>query len=163
MHRVLTAVPFEAQPNHLYVYDDNTGMVFPSTPATVDLLKAHCDVPLDAAAASLTDRHSASELADAASFIDRWETRFGAFYRNAEYREQVEKQMLDFSRAEMEALIAEHAWVQFVMVITEDCNLRCSYCYYSDAYPLSRNRTKQQLSFETGRKGLDRKSTRLNS
>jgi uncharacterized protein len=155
MHRVLTVVPFEAQPDHLYLYDDNTGMVFPSTPATVDLLKAHFDAPLDAAAASLAEKHSAADLATAAELIDRWETRFGAFYRSPVYREQVEKQMLEFSRGEMEALIAEHSWVQLVLVVTEDCNLRCTYCYYSDAYPLSRDRTKQQLSFETGKKGLD--------
>jgi hypothetical protein len=63
--------------------------------------------------------------------------------------------MLDFSRADVEALVTEHAWVQLVLVLTEDCNLRCTYCYYSGAYPLSRNRTSQQLSVENGKKALD--------
>ena len=155
MQRVLAVVPFEAQPGHQYLYDDNTGMVFPSTPATVDLLNAHCDAPLAAAVASLGDRHSAADLASAAEFVERWETRFGAFYRDTAYRDQVEKQMHEFSREEMEVLIARHAWVQLVLVVTEDCNLRCSYCYYSEAYPLSRNRTARQLSFEAGRKAID--------
>src|ERR1700760_189917 len=155
MQRVLAVVPFEAQPGHHYLYDDNTGMVFPSSPATVDLLKAHRAVPLDAAAASLADRHSADALAAASAFIERWETRFGAFYRSAEYRQAIEKQMLEFSREEMEALIAQNAWVQLVLVVTEDCNLRCSYCYYSEPYALSRNRTSRQLSFETGKKAID--------
>lgn len=155
MSRVLTVVPFEAQPDHHYLYDDNTGMVFPSTPATVDLLEAHCDTPLAAAAASLADRHSTEALADAAQFIDRWETRFGAFYRSREYGDEVQKHMLEFPRTEMEALIAQHAWVQLVLVMTEDCNLRCTYCYYSEAYPLSRDRTSSSISFETGRKALD--------
>ncbi|HEX7681571.1 MAG TPA: radical SAM protein [Thermoanaerobaculia bacterium] len=155
MQRVLAVVPFEARPDHHYLYDDNTGMVFPSTPATVDLLKAHRAVPLDEAAASLADRHPADALAAASEFIERWETRFGAFYRSPEYRQTIEKQMLDFSRADMEALIAQQAWVQLVLVVTEDCNLRCSYCYYSDSYTLSRNRTSRQLSFETGKKAID--------
>lgn len=155
MRRVLAVVPFEAQPGHSYLYDDNTGMVFPSSPATVDLLEAHRDAPLAAAAASLADRHSAEALASAAEFVDRWETRFGAFYRTTEYRDAAEKQMLDFSRADVEALVTEHAWVQLVLVLTEDCNLRCTYCYYSGAYPLSRNRTSQQLSVENGKKALD--------
>jgi uncharacterized protein len=155
MKRVLTVVPFVAPPDHRYLYDDNTGMVFPSTPATEDLLKAHRDAPLGAAVAALTDRYSAEDLAAAAEFIERWETRFGAFYRSPEYRETIEKQMLDFSQADLEALVDGNAWVHVVLVLTEDCNLRCSYCYYSDAYPVSRNRTVRQLSFETGRKGLD--------
>jgi uncharacterized protein len=155
MNRMLTVVPFEAQPDHHYLYDDNTGMVFPSTPATVDLLKAHCNEPLDVAAASLADRHSADALASAAELIDRWETRFGAFYRGPEYAKAMEKQMLEFSRAEMEALIAQNSWVQLVLVVTEDCNLRCTYCYYAADYPLSRNRTSSQLSVETGRKAID--------
>lgn len=155
MNRVLTVLHFEAQPGHWYLYDDNTGMIFPSSPATYDLLEAHRNAPLDAAAASLAEKHSAEELASAAEFIDRWETRFGSFYRTAEVREVMHKQMTDFKRADVEALVAQHAWVQLVMVITEDCNLRCSYCYYSDAYELSRNRTSQKLTFETGKKAID--------
>lgn len=155
MGRALTVIPFEAQPDHPYLYDDNTGMVFPSTPAMLDLLEAHRDAPLADAAASLADRHSADSLASAAEMIERWETRFGAFYRNPADGEAVERQMLGFSRADMDALIAQNAWIQLVLVVTEDCNLRCTYCYYSDAYPISRNRTARQLSFETGRKGID--------
>jgi len=155
MSRVLAVVPFEALPGHSYLYDDNTGMVFPSSPATVDLLEAHRDVPLADAVASLADRHSAEDLTPAAELIDRWETRFGAFYRDPAYGEAVTRQMQEFPRADMDALIAQHSWVQLVLVVTEDCNLRCSYCYYSDSYPLSRNRTAKHLSFETGRKGID--------
>ncbi len=155
MRRVLAVVPFEAEPGQSYLYDDNTGMVFPTTPATNDLLEAHREVPLGAAVASLIGRHPADALEAAADFINRWETRFGAFYRTVEYGQAMRKQMLEFSTADVEALLTEHAWIQLVLVLTENCNLRCSYCYYSEAYPLSRNRTNQQLSFETGKKALD--------
>jgi len=155
MNRVLAVVPFQANPERPYLYDDNTGMVFPTTPATVDLLTAHCDAPLDVAAASLAERHSAADLAAAAEFIDRWETRFGAFYRSPVFRDQAAKQMFEFSRADLEETLRQQAWVQLVVVVTEDCNLRCSYCYYSEAYAVSRNRTARQLPFETGRKAID--------
>lgn len=155
MSRVLSIIPFEAAPGRGYLYDDNTGMVFPSNSATLDLLEAHRDVPLEAAVASLSGRHPADALETAADFINRWETRFGAFYRSPEYGEAARKQMLEFSQHDVESLLSEHAWIQLVLVLTENCNLRCSYCYYSEAYPLSRNRTDKQLSFETGRKALD--------
>lgn len=155
MSRVLSVIPFETEPGRAYLYDDNTGMVFPSTPATLELLEAHRDRPLESAVASLNGRHSAGALEAAADFINRWETRFGAFYRIPEYGEATRKQMMEFSQSDVETLLAEHAWVQLVLVLTENCNLRCSYCYYSDAYPLSRNRTEKQLSLETGKKALD--------
>ncbi|MEO8378475.1 MAG: radical SAM protein [Acidobacteriota bacterium] len=155
MSRVLTIIPFEAEPGRAYLYDDNTGMVFPSSPATLDLLEAHRDAPLDAAVASLSSRHPADALESAADFINRWETRFGAFYRTQEYGEAMRKQMREFTQNDVEALLDEHAWIQLVLVLTENCNLRCTYCYYSEAYPLSRNRTDKTLTFETGRKALD--------
>lgn len=155
MRRALTVVPFEADADHHYLYDDNTGMIFPSTPATWDLLVAHRDTPLPEAAAALADRHAPDALEAAADFIQRWESRFGAFYRTVEYRDAMKKNMTEFSRADVEALVAEHAWVQLVIVLTENCNLRCSYCYFSDAYTLSRNRTERTMSVEMGKKALD--------
>jgi uncharacterized protein len=63
--------------------------------------------------------------------------------------------MLEFSRGDLDALMSQHAWAQVLLVLTEDCNLRCSYCYYSETYELSRNRTSKQMSVETGRKAID--------
>lgn len=155
MQRVLTVIPFEAAPGQSYLYDDNTGMIFPSTPAIEALLEAHREVPLDAAVASLSDRHAPDALERAADFINRWESRFGAFYRTREFGAAIRRQMLEFTRADVEALIEEQAWVQLVLVATENCNLRCSYCYFSEPYTLSRNRTDKQLPYETGRKAID--------
>ncbi|HET8772618.1 MAG TPA: radical SAM protein [Thermoanaerobaculia bacterium] len=155
MRRVLTVVPFETEPNHHYLYDDNTGMIFPSSPAVQDLLVAHRDAPLDQAVASLAGRHAPDALEAAADFIGRWESRFGAFYRTTEYRDAVKQNMTAFGRGDVEALISEHAWVQLVLTLTENCNLRCSYCYFSEAYSLSRNRTAKTLSVEMGKKALD--------
>lgn len=155
MRRVLTVVPFETSADHHYLYDDNTGMIFPSTPATYDLLVAHRDAPLDAAVASLSERHAPDELETAADFINRWESRFGAFYRTTEARDVLKKNMTEFGPEDVQQLIEEHAFVQLVLVLTENCNLRCSYCYFSEAYPLSRNRTGKAISFETGKKAID--------
>lgn len=155
MRRVLTVIPFETDKDHHYLYDDNTGMVFPSTPAAYDLLVAHRDTPLDAAVTSLAGRHSPDALEAAADFVNHWESRFGAFYRTTEYRDVMKKNMTEFGRGDVEALIAEHAWVQLVLTLTENCNLRCSYCYFSETYSLSRNRTEKTIPVETGKKALD--------
>lgn len=44
---------------------------------------------------------------------------------------------------------------QMILGITEDCNLRCRYCVYSDAYTLTRKPSKQVMDFKTAKKALD--------
>ncbi|MBD3196382.1 MAG: 4Fe-4S cluster-binding domain-containing protein [Candidatus Lokiarchaeota archaeon] len=37
---------------------------------------------------------------------------------------------------------------------TQDCNLRCKYCIYSNMYELTRNREQKSMSFEIAKKGI---------
>lgn len=39
--------------------------------------------------------------------------------------------------------------------MTENCNLRCRYCVFSDHYNYRRNRTPRQMKFDIARKGMD--------
>lgn len=39
--------------------------------------------------------------------------------------------------------------------VTEQCNLRCSYCIYSENYPYERKESSKAMSFETARKALE--------
>ncbi len=42
-----------------------------------------------------------------------------------------------------------------LLEVTEQCNLRCSYCIYSKEYPHERNETHRSMSFETAKKSID--------
>ena len=44
---------------------------------------------------------------------------------------------------------------QLVLNVTEDCNMRCKYCYVSETYKYTRNRTKAMMSETTAIKALD--------
>lgn len=39
--------------------------------------------------------------------------------------------------------------------VTENCNLSCKYCIFSDVYEYSRNLTKKKMTFETAKTALD--------
>lgn len=41
------------------------------------------------------------------------------------------------------------------LVVTQECNLRCEYCIYSDKYPQSTTYSKKEMDRETARKGID--------
>ncbi len=42
-----------------------------------------------------------------------------------------------------------------LLEVTEQCNLDCSYCIYSEDYPHERNETPKTMSFETAKKAID--------
>lgn len=44
---------------------------------------------------------------------------------------------------------------QLILNVTEDCNLRCKYCYLSEEYDFTRNRTSKMMSSEIAIKSLD--------
>jgi uncharacterized protein len=44
---------------------------------------------------------------------------------------------------------------QLIINITEDCNLRCKYCYLSEVYEFTRNRTSQKMTLETGKRAIN--------
>lgn len=154
MNRILATMPFESFQGNQYVYDDNTGMVFPASAVLMALLQAHTNQSLEDAVTTLSPQYDQVELIQAANFINRWETAYGAFYRDDSWREMMQKHMFDFSEADLHTLVKQ-SFRQLVLVLTENCNLRCHYCYFSEAYTLTRNRTFNSLSFETGRKAID--------
>ncbi len=44
---------------------------------------------------------------------------------------------------------------QFILEISQKCNLRCKYCIYGASYRYQRNFSDFDMSFETARKGID--------
>ena len=44
---------------------------------------------------------------------------------------------------------------QLTLGITEDCNLACKYCVYSDAYEQTRNSSKRNMDFKTAKTAID--------
>ena len=44
---------------------------------------------------------------------------------------------------------------QLILIVTEDCNIRCRYCIYSDNYPHVKGYSKKNMSFEVAKKAVD--------
>ena len=44
---------------------------------------------------------------------------------------------------------------QLILNVTENCNMRCKYCYLSEEYEFTRNRTSHMMDFQTAKKALD--------
>lgn len=51
--------------------------------------------------------------------------------------------------------ILRYGLLQMTLCVTEDCNLACKYCYFSDSYEYSRKPTHRKMNFETAKSSLD--------
>jgi len=51
--------------------------------------------------------------------------------------------------------ILREGLLQLTLSITENCNLACTYCCYSEAYPGTRNPSKKKMNFQTAKAALD--------
>lgn len=144
--RLLAIIPFKTRRGNTYVYDDNTGMVFPVTAAQLALLQRHTDEPLDEALEHLAGSHSTDDLRASARWVEHWERLYGAFYRPTAPPESVARAALDTPEEAIAQYLTSGGGAHLVLILSEDCNLRCRYCYYSEAYGASRNRTSRAMS-----------------
>lgn len=160
--RQLATMPFTTDSGNCYVYDDNTSMVFPATPSLEPLLEAHANVPMGEVVAGLSGQFDETELRRTAAFIAKWERQFGAFYRTSEPPAGFRAHTQLPATGDVRALVDSVGTRQIVLHLTEDCNLRCRYCYYSEVYPLTRNRAARIMLPETGRRAIDLFVERVN-
>jgi uncharacterized protein len=153
--RILATIPFESDSGNQYLYDDNTGMVFPAADSLNALLELHAGLSLEQAVGRLRGRYDIERLAEDAEFIRHWNSVYGAFYRAEEVPPELGSRMRNLTSGDVEDYLDASGTRQLILILTEDCNLRCRYCAYSDEYPLNRNRTSAAMSVEIGRRAID--------
>ncbi len=82
--------------------------------------------------------------------INRWVNKFNAFFFT-----KINEKICSPSEKELIQYISINGFQQLTLSITEDCNLRCKYCSYSDAYFYTREHNKKRMSFSTAKKAID--------
>lgn len=51
--------------------------------------------------------------------------------------------------------LAENRLSQMILQVTQNCNLRCSYCFYGEGNYINRTHSNKTMSFETAQKAID--------
>ncbi len=149
----LGVVPFQSWKGNHYLYDDCTGAIIPSSPLLELALQAHAQEPLEKVIQELSLEHDPAEVQLTCDLIKLLEESWGAFYRSAQWQGQAFP-LFDFPQVEMQQHILSNV-MQLVLIVSENCNLRCRYCFFSDQYPLTRPRTLKTMSFETACRAVD--------
>ncbi|GAA0774699.1 radical SAM protein [Clostridium subterminale] len=80
--------------------------------------------------------------------IEFWYKVNGAFFR-----EDIEQKSLEHTE-EFEALVTNEV-SQLMLSVTDNCNLSCKYCIFSDNYFLTKTNTNNYMTKETAKKSID--------
>lgn len=139
---------FVSERGRKYLYDDITGTIFPWSELREAALNAFLGGKLDEEAACIQRQFGHPEATAAIQFVKKWKERYGAFCR-------AQTEPLDLpSTVECLELIRRSS-TQLILVVTENCNLRCRYCAYSGSYKYNRVRSPRRMTPELAIHALD--------
>lgn len=145
-HRV--TLRFTTDSGNEYLYDDVTGMTFTWSPLRERILEAVLQNQVAARRYTWQD-HTPEEITREIAFITHWHKVYGAFSRPALPWPEIPPPPV------LEEWIRKEVLMQLILVVTEDCNLRCKYCVYGEHYALTRNRTERTMSYDLAQRAVD--------
>ncbi|SHH94792.1 uncharacterized protein SAMN02745196_02001 [Clostridium collagenovorans DSM 3089] len=103
-----------------------------------------------------TDNKNKYFYNDVTGNVDFYETAFKNYSIDESYKDEEinSEEFFNASNYQIERYLMKHGFQQLILMITEDCNLRCKYCIYSENYDVSRNHGKRQMKFEVAEKAV---------
>lgn len=155
-------IKFETRKRNTYVFDGNTSNVVPVDDTilrAIDLFVEDIDVE-KATQILIGEGYDNDKIANAVSVVSKYK-RLGYFYKDDEAESEKRKYQYEFENKHIKMLHDGGATFQLVLNVTEDCNLRCKYCYLSEVYDYSRNRTSSRMNFETAKTAIDNFMARI--
>ncbi|MFA4929089.1 MAG: radical SAM protein [Patulibacter sp.] len=132
---------FESQSGTTYYYDNEIGIAFPSHPLLKKMIAA---TPLH--------KEEISVAGDDEDFL--FYSRFLEKLNKIRPKRNTPRKHT-ITADEVKSMVLREGMIQMTLGVTEDCNLRCRYCIFSDVYTLSRNRSRNVMDFPTAKKALD--------
>ncbi|MCL6591516.1 MAG: radical SAM protein [Firmicutes bacterium] len=146
---------FETRNGNKYLFDSNTGTVLPVNDLLAEAIELYESLSIEQVHEILLSKYPQNNVDGALDFINRWFTLYGGFYRMVEDGAYVNERARSFKTTDIQEYLQAGFMFQMVLNLTEDCNLRCRYCYLSENYNFTRNRTNKLMTVETGKKALD--------
>lgn len=134
-----------------YLYDGVTSVVIPDNGMLEQVIRLKHQGKSDEEILKLQESDGKEEeLRSTLIFYGRWKKNFDGFQLQRKAKKVKEVTAKDMK----DALDSGNLYI-LILNVTEDCNLRCKYCYLSETYDYTRNRTTKKMSFETAKKAID--------
>lgn len=128
---------FETRSHNKYMYDDGTGMVFYRS----NLL----DISLSG---------TQPEVIYWSKFVKRWEKVRSTFERST-FKKSEAKKMISEENIQKHLITYGNGFKQMILNVTDDCNMRCKYCIFSENYPMHRDYSDSYMNFDIAKQAVD--------
>lgn len=153
----LCVLKFETISGNKYIYDAMTGSVVAYDEILYDCIKLYEKNSLSYVKKQLLKKYDNTLKINAAIvFVKKYVKKFNAFYKT-EHQVEIEcKYKYNFDEEVIDAYLYKIGQMeQLVLNVTEDCNMRCKYCYLSETYKNTRNRTEKKMDLDVAISALD--------
>ncbi|MCK9580396.1 MAG: radical SAM protein [Methanoregula sp.] len=132
---------FETKSGVRYYYDNEIGIAFPSHPLMEKMIH---NIPLQ--------EEDLSAVSTKEDFL--FYSRFLQKLNKIRPKQGVPGPH-PLQPEDVKKMVLREGLLQMTLGVTEECNLRCKYCVYSDSYSLMRNPSNDMMDFPTAKKALD--------
>lgn len=148
---------FKTRNNNQYIFDGNSSTVIPVDDIILKCIDLYEKEPIENVKKILEESFpdKLDLIESAINFVHTYSTKFNAFYRDDNYENIKRRWQKNFSTENIQQILNSGNMYQLILNVTEDCNLRCKYCYLSEEYDFTRNRTSKMMSSEIAIKSLD--------
>ena len=133
--------------NNQYIYDDASGNIFQWNNLYEEIINMYCEHNLTTITENLLGKYNIDEIQEAYKFLNYWINKYHAFYRddkNYNFDEiETEDKLYDLMKKVNTTLLIS---------LTDQCNLRCRYCIYSEEYEYTKEKSNKYLDMSTANK-----------
>ncbi len=132
----------------MYTLDKDTGLFIPISETFIAVNNELSDnKSKDQIIKKLETKHDINDITFYYDWINKWK------------KIKPEKNHLNFYKyatpSDLKRYILKNGLLQMILCVTEDCNLRCKYCVYSDNYEYTRSHSEEKMDFKTAKKAID--------
>ena len=138
---------FKTNSNNNYIFDNSTGLVIPST-EIIEYIVENFHISKN-------------------NLIETLQKKFELDYNESNYKYNYVKNLIDqgcfyvekneryLNENDCKKMFAKSNASQLILILTEECNLRCKYCIYSDNYADYKTYSEKKMTFEVAKEAID--------
>lgn len=146
--KILNTFVFETDSGNKYVFDNASGVVVPHNEAINYIIEKYFTFDKEILLNEIIQKFDISEQDAQINYrYVELKIKNGFFYKDSI--------LVDSLKNVDKEYINKIPFSQMVLIVTEDCNIRCKYCIYSDNYPHMKTYSSTSMSFDIAKQALD--------
>ena len=148
MSYIKNYIKFNTESGNTYVFDNVKSLVFPYNDIEYQILDNYYDKNKDVVLENLSEQYKLplDQINHYYTYIDTL-IKEGHFYKeecnNIIYSNFREHDLYNIPAS------------QLILIVTENCNIRCKYCVYSEQYPHFKGYSSKKINFEKAKRSVD--------